>query len=85
MHEPIGGRNDEDFSIDLTGYAPVVDLRPEPLARDGEPSFSAAIAVGHGDRCPTCGGAGNLDMEDMVGGVDHFSCTSCGLLFQTAR
>jgi hypothetical protein len=97
MHQPIGGRNvggdqpgtdtdtDEDFAIDLTGYAPVVDLRPEPFVRDGEPSFSAAIVVGQGDRCPTCGSESHLDMEDVVGGVDHFSCTNCGLLFQVAR
>jgi hypothetical protein len=98
MHEPIGRSNevgsrpgvigtdvDEDFAIDLTGYAPIVDLRPELAGRSGDPSFSAAIVVGEGDRCPTCGSESHLDMEDVVGGVDHFSCTNCGLLFQVAR
>lgn len=98
MHEPIGGRKvagsqpgvigvdtDEDFAIDLTGYAPIVDLRPELRGRDGEPSFSSAIVVGEGDHCPSCGSQSHLDMEDVVGGVAHFSCPKCGLLFQAAR
>lgn len=98
MHKPIGegARRDQGttstipaagdgLEIDLTGYAPVVDLRPELLSRDAAPSFAGALAVGEGDNCPNCATGGRLDMEDVVGGVDHYSCPNCGLLFQVAR
>lgn len=92
MHQPIGRSDeadsaDEDYSIDLTGYAPVVDLRHEleARARKGEPSFSEALVVSETDRCPNCGSEGEIDMEDVVGGVNHYSCTNCGLLYQVAR
>ena len=67
------------------GLAPVVDLRPDLRSSSGEPRFSGALAVGESDRCPYCGSDGALDMEDVVGGVDHYSCTNCGLLYQVAR
>jgi hypothetical protein len=88
MHQPRrddGDEADREAAIDLTGYAPIVDLRPEILRRDSEPSFTGALAVGEGSTCPNCGCEGRLDMEDVVGGVDHLSCTNCGLLFQVAR
>ena len=88
MHQPLRGDDADaegEAAIDLTGYAPIVDLRPEIRLRDGEPSFTGALAVGEGPTCPNCGCEGRLDMEDVVGGVDHFSCTNCGLLFQVAR
>jgi hypothetical protein len=72
-------------SVDLTGYAPVVDLRPEFPVREGDPSFTGALVVGDGPDCPNCGCDGRRDMEDVVGGVDLFSCTNCGLLYQVAR
>ncbi len=85
MDQPfIGTVDDNEAGIDLTGYAPVVDLRPGLVER-GDPSFSGALAVGQGPDCPHCGGNGFLDMEDVVGGVDHFSCRDCGLLYQVAR
>jgi hypothetical protein len=99
MDQPIGSReqtdeaagsagsstDDRDYSIDLTGFAPVVDLRPDLRDPSNEPRFSGALAVGEGDRCPMCASPGALDMEDVVGGVDHYSCTNCGLLYQVAR
>jgi len=53
--------------------------------RHREPSFSGALVVSDGDSCPNCGCAGEVDMEDVVGGVDHYSCSNCGLLYQVAR
>jgi hypothetical protein len=90
MQRPIGSSpTDEDArsddTIDLTGYAPVVDLRQELLHRDTGPSFSGALVVSEGNDCPNCGSVGQVDMEDVVGGVDHYSCTNCGLLYQVAR
>jgi hypothetical protein len=97
MDQPVGSRapagdgttdeatDDKDYAIDLTGLAPVVDLRPDLRNAPAEPRFSGALAVGKGDRCPLCASAGALDMEDVVGGVDHYSCTNCGLLYQVAR
>jgi hypothetical protein len=87
MRRPYAGTDDdgEAATIDLTGYAPVVDLRPEFPVRDGDPSFTGALVVGDGPDCPNCGCDGRRDMEDVVGGVDHFSCTNCGLLYQVAR
>jgi hypothetical protein len=89
MDLPIATRDhtdsDQDPSIDLRGYAPVVDLRHEFRQRSSEPSFSSALQVGEGAQCPHCGGRGRVDMEDVVGGVDHYSCTACGLLYQVAR
>jgi hypothetical protein len=88
MHQPIPRPHrddadpDADYSIDLTEYAPVVDLRPD---RREAPSFTGALPVGEGERCPNCEGRGRLDMEDVVGGVDHYSCAECGLLYQVAR
>jgi hypothetical protein len=76
--------SDDDSSLDLTGVAPVVDLRAVAPART-KPSFTSAFDVGAGDTCPSCGSRARLDMEDVVGGVNHFSCTGCGLLFQVAR
>lgn len=85
MHQPHrDSADDKEAAIDLTGYAPVVDLRPPPAER-GDPSFAVALAVGEGPDCPNCGCDGFLDMEDVVGGVDHFSCSNCGLLYQVAR
>jgi hypothetical protein len=95
MDQPIGSRSrddaddeaqgEKDYSIDLTGFAPVVDLRPDLRDKSNEPRFSGALAVGQGDSCPMCASRGELDMEDVVGGVDHYSCTNCGLLYQVAR
>jgi len=75
--------SETDYSIDLTQYAPVVDLRPPP-SRDA-PSFTGALPVAEGESCPHCSGRGRVDMEDVVGGVDHYSCADCGLLYQVAR
>jgi hypothetical protein len=91
MDQPLGrpgapgadSGSDTDYSIDLTEYAPVVDLRPPP-SRDA-PSFTGALPVAEGERCPNCSGRGLVDMEDVVGGVDHYSCSDCGLLYQVAR
>lgn len=85
MDQPYRGpAEDKDAAIDLTGYAPIVDLRPGLVGR-GNPRFAGALAVGEGPDCPNCGCDGFLDMEDVVGGVDHFSCSNCGLLYQVAR
>ena len=49
-------------------------------------SFSSALAVsGSGDHCPSCGGATRLDLVDTLGGVDHYACLECHLLFQAAH
>lgn len=85
MHRRRDETEDPEAAIDLTGYAPIVDLRYELIARNSEPSFTEALVVGDGPACPNCGCDGRLDMEDVVGGVDHFSCTNCGLLYQVAR
>jgi hypothetical protein len=85
MDQPFRGvADDQEGAIDLTDYAPVLDLRPGPAER-GDPSFSGALVVGAGPDCPNCGREGFLDMQDVVGGVDHFSCRDCGLLYQVAR
>jgi hypothetical protein len=68
-------------TVDLTSLAPVIDLRPTEERR-----FSKALTVAwRSDVCPTCGGRPRLDMEDIVGGVDHYSCLDCGQLFQVPR
>jgi hypothetical protein len=69
-------------TVDLTSpLAPVIDLRPAEERR-----FSKALTVAwRSDVCPTCGGQPRLDMEDIVGGVDHYSCLACGQLFQVPR
>jgi hypothetical protein len=73
---------DPDPVLDLRPVAPVIDLRPVPTA----PNFSSAITVvDDPGRCPTCSGSTRLDMQDVVGGVDHYSCELCGHLFQVAR
>ncbi len=71
-----------------TPQAPVIDLRDEAVVRQiaRAPSFSSALAVsGSGDRCPSCGGPTRLDLIDTLGGVDHYACLDCQLLFQAAR
>lgn len=86
MHQPIRRDATDDGSLDLTGLAPVVDLRIPPAAMAREPRFNDAMAVAaNGSRCPNCGCAGHLDLEDVVGGVDHYTCTNCTLLYQAAR
>jgi hypothetical protein len=90
---------DLDHLVDLRhpapGSAPVIDLRPVAPAGDARaaappvgtqgPSFSAALAVSTETTCPRCGAEGTCNMEDVVGGVDHYSCTYCGHLYQVAR
>jgi hypothetical protein len=80
--DTLAGPDDPDASIDLTMLAPVIDLRPAEERR-----FSKALKVaGRSDVCPTCGTPDpRLDMEDIVGGVDHYSCLNCGQLFQVGR
>jgi hypothetical protein len=85
MRQPYQPKPADDPALDLRGLAPVVDLRPGVEFRAGPPRFSEALAVGHGSACPNCGFEGRLDLEDIAGGVDHFSCTDCGLLYQVAR
>ncbi len=82
---------DLDSVVDLRTPAPVIDLRPLPPERPestpppSNPSFTAALAVSTRTTCPQCGGPGQRDMQDVVGGVDHYSCTFCGHLWQVAR
>jgi predicted RNA-binding Zn-ribbon protein involved in translation (DUF1610 family) len=84
---------DEDEStLDLTTASPIIDVRPSAAptppvsSAPRAPSFSGGIEVSDtGRSCPNCGGSTRLDMQDTVGGVDHYSCLDCGLLFQVAR
>jgi hypothetical protein len=89
MHQPIGSSSSSDLtessSLDLTGSAPVVDLRPEVPPPATSPSFNGAMTVADGPLCPNCGCEGRIDMQDVVGGVDHLTCTNCALLYQVAR
>ncbi len=67
---------------------PVIDLRDKEVIQQlsHAPSFSSALAVsGTGDRCPSCGGPTRLDLVDILGGVDHYACLDCQLLFQAAH
>jgi hypothetical protein len=34
--------------------------------------------------CPTCGRAGHVDMADLVGHTTHFTCLTCGTMWQEA-
>jgi hypothetical protein len=88
MHQPIrrSGSATDDGALDLTGLAPVVDLRLPPASHSDGPRFNRAMVVGDsGTACPNCGCEGHLDLEDVVGGVDHYTCTNCTLLYQVAR
>jgi hypothetical protein len=85
MRQPYEPKPADDPALDLRGIAPVVDLRPGVEIRSGAPRFSEALAVALDSACPNCECEGRLDMEDLAGGVDHFSCTNCGLLYQVAR
>jgi hypothetical protein len=71
--------------IDLRPLAPVGDTRSPAPSPDRGPSFSAALAVSAATTCPRCGTEGTCNMEDVVGGVDHYSCPFCGHLYQVAR
>jgi len=83
----------DDPVVDLT--APVIDLTtrvprhaaPAPFAPadDDQSTWSGATTYDRRDDCPACGGPVRLDLEDVVGHVDHMSCDTCGLFFQTAR
>lgn len=83
----------DEPAVDLT--APVIDLttridwsaRPAPFtpAADDQAGWSGATTYERRDDCPSCGGPVRLDLEDVVGHVDHMSCERCGLLFQIAR
>lgn len=79
---PTEVTRDDDVVIDLRG----LDRTPPAPSGPPEPSFSIAVRVAESaDGCPSCGAALRLDMEDVVGGVDHYTCTGCGLLLQVAR
>jgi hypothetical protein len=49
-------------------------LVPEELTEmpEGEPS----------SQCPNCKAIGHLDMADLVGHTVHFSCETCGTMWQ---
>jgi len=85
-------------TIDLTSTGEVarddevvIDLRrpawePPPVLDPPPPRFSDAIGVADSaDACPDCGAELRLDLQDVVGGVDHYTCTGCGRLLQVAR
>lgn len=71
--------------IDLTGVRPVVDLRTAPAPDEGHRSLTGALSVSQSSACPACSTEGRLDMQDIAGGVDHYTCPNCNLLFQVAR
>lgn len=64
----------------------MLDLR-EPMPDQVEPApvtvlpaaSDAAVA------CPVCGGGSRLDVTDVVGGVDHYTCLVCAHLFEVQR
>lgn len=79
-----------------TQEAKVIELRstaaadgsrqvPGRGADERDPSFSAALEVSAETTCPRCGTEGSCTMQDVVGGVDHYSCPACGALYQVAR
>lgn len=75
-------------TVDLTGTAPVLDLRTGREVGEGiQParSLTESLAVSDSPSCPTCGDEGQLDMQDVAGGVDHYSCRTCDTLFQVLR
>lgn len=77
--------------VDLRKPAPVIDLRTRAPARDQLSPTSAPRATRAADpaadtvSCPSCGDPGRLDMQDIVGHLDHYSCLGCGSLFQLQR
>jgi predicted RNA-binding Zn-ribbon protein involved in translation (DUF1610 family) len=73
--------------IEFRALVPAGESRPTPAGGADEhgPSFSAALEVSAETTCPRCGTEGRRNMEDVVGGVDHFSCPACGNLYQVAR
>jgi hypothetical protein len=74
-------------ALDLTGTLPVVDLTTGmPVDKDAiGRSLTEALAVSESDRCPACNSVGRLDLQDIAGGVDHYTCPNCTLLYQTVR
>jgi hypothetical protein len=74
-------------TLELTTVDPVVDLRTPPDDRTAaaHPRMTHALAVGTDRHCPECGTEASLDLEDLAGGVDHYTCPACSLLFQVAR
>jgi hypothetical protein len=79
---------DEDVVIDLREFrrTPPAPSDPPPASGPLAPGFSfAARVAASADGCPSCDSSLRLDMEDVVGGVNHYTCTGCGLLVQVAR
>jgi hypothetical protein len=74
-------------ALDLTTDDPVVDLgtRSGDRTAAAHPRMTHALAVGVDRHCPECGTEASLDLEDLAGGVDHYTCPACSLLFQVAR
>jgi hypothetical protein len=71
-------------ALDLTSGGPVVDLRAGELTA-AHPRMTHALAVSADRHCPVCGTEARLDLEDIAGGVDHYTCPGCSLLSQVAR
>ncbi|WP_208028692.1 hypothetical protein [Rhabdothermincola sediminis] len=72
--------------LDLTGSSPVLDLR-ERMPEQVEPAPVTVLHPAGDDRivCPVCGGESRLDVTDVVGGVDHYTCLACAHLFEVQR
>jgi hypothetical protein len=72
--------------LDLRGLQPVVDLRGTPGHADPvHSSLTEALSVSDSSACPACNTEGRLDLQDIAGGVDHYTCPNCMLLFQVVR
>src|SRR4051812_1672092 len=66
-------------------FAPItIEVRPVGLHLVAEtPIELTDLPEGELTRsCPTCNAPGHLDMVDLVGHTMHFTCESCGTMWQ---
>jgi len=76
-HLADAGSDDEAASFaPITIEVPPTGLHPVAEYTDlGEITATAT--------CPNCNGPAHLDMVDLVGHTNHFSCMRCGAMWQT--
>jgi hypothetical protein len=41
--------------------------------------------AGANERCPNCNGRAHLDMVDLVGHTNHYTCETCGAMWQARQ
>lgn len=62
-------------------FAPItIEVRPTGLHPVAESHDLGEIATA---TCPTCNRPAHLDLVDLVGHTHHYSCATCGAMWQT--